>query len=166
MHLHQLTQQIRLARQSKGLTQAALAKASGLSRVTINQIENGVVPDIGIRKFLRVLDALGLELEPATGAPRTMKGAKDYLDMLSISASTSYRQPIAANEMAWVLLSGKVSRKHIANLRAALDEAPTSVLEGALRQLSEVKPMATLQKNLAKIARAVKSDRYRNALAA
>jgi transcriptional regulator with XRE-family HTH domain len=51
---------IREVRRQKKLTQAALAKAAGIGRSTLSQIENGSVSDIGIRKVIRVLDYLGL----------------------------------------------------------------------------------------------------------
>lgn len=55
------------ARRHAGLTKTALARASGLSRLTVAQLEAGTVSDLGIRKVERVLRALGLALrvEPA-----------------------------------------------------------------------------------------------------
>jgi len=65
---------IREARRRKKLTQSALAKAAGIGRSTLSQIENGAVTDIGIRKIIRVLDYLGLELATRPqGAPPTLE---------------------------------------------------------------------------------------------
>lgn len=66
-------QQIREARKKNGISQAELAKALGMSRTTIGQIENGSVQEIGVRKLMRVLEFLGLELRvrPA-GQPPTL----------------------------------------------------------------------------------------------
>jgi transcriptional regulator with XRE-family HTH domain len=54
--------QIRQARKSRKVSQAEVAKALGMSRTTIGQIESGAVQEIGVRKLIRVLEFLGLEL--------------------------------------------------------------------------------------------------------
>ncbi len=53
---------IREARRQKKITQSDLSRAAGIGRSTLSQLENGLVKDIGIRKIIRVLDCLGLEL--------------------------------------------------------------------------------------------------------
>lgn len=53
---------IRETRKKRKVSQATLAKALGMSRTTIGQIENGTVQEIGVRKLIRVLEYLGLEL--------------------------------------------------------------------------------------------------------
>lgn len=62
MDLNEIGQQIRTARKSRGLSQASLGQQLGMSRATISGIENGTVPEIGIRKILSLCAALGLEL--------------------------------------------------------------------------------------------------------
>jgi transcriptional regulator with XRE-family HTH domain len=71
--LFNIGQQIREARKKTGISQAELAKALGMSRTTIGQIENGSVQEIGVRKLMRVLEFLKLELRvrPA-GQPPTL----------------------------------------------------------------------------------------------
>ncbi len=66
--------EIRSTRKRLGLSQAELAKKLGMSRATISQIESGIVQEIGVRKLMRLLDSLGLELRvrPA-GAPPTLE---------------------------------------------------------------------------------------------
>ena len=70
--------QIRQARKSRKITQADLADAIGMSRTTIGQIENGTVQEIGVRKLIRVLEFLGLELRvrPA-GRPPTLEELRE-----------------------------------------------------------------------------------------
>lgn len=65
---------IRQARKEKMLTQAEVAKAVGIGRMTLSQIENGTIQEIGIRKVIRLLEYLGLDLttRPA-GAPPTLE---------------------------------------------------------------------------------------------
>ncbi len=62
MNLQDIGQRIRDTRRDRKLTQAALASQLGMSRATISGIERGTVRDIGVRKLMRVCDALGLEL--------------------------------------------------------------------------------------------------------
>ena len=72
--MFELGQAIRGARKEKKLTQAEVAAAAGIGRTTLGQIENGTIQDIGIRKVMRLLEYLGLELSvrPA-GAPPTLE---------------------------------------------------------------------------------------------
>ncbi len=76
--LFAIGKQIRQARKSRKITQADLADAIGMSRTTIGQIENGTVQEIGVRKLIRVLEFLGLELRvrPA-GRPPTLEELRE-----------------------------------------------------------------------------------------
>jgi transcriptional regulator with XRE-family HTH domain len=70
--------QIRQARRSRKITQADLAKVMGMSRTTIGQMENGTVQDIGVRKLIRVLEFLGLELRVrSAGSPPTLEELRE-----------------------------------------------------------------------------------------
>lgn len=65
---------IREARKRQNVTQSEAAKAAGIGRSSLSQIENGAIQDIGIRKVIRVLDFLGLELTTRPkGAPPTLE---------------------------------------------------------------------------------------------
>ncbi|MBI5605790.1 MAG: helix-turn-helix transcriptional regulator [Deltaproteobacteria bacterium] len=72
--LFYIGKEIREVRKSRKITQEELAKILGMSRTTIGQIENGTVQEIGVRKLIRLLDFLGLELRvrPA-GKPPTLE---------------------------------------------------------------------------------------------
>lgn len=63
--------EIRAARKLRKLSQTELAKGLGMSRSTISQIESGTVQEIGVRRLIRILDSLGLELRvrPAASPP-------------------------------------------------------------------------------------------------
>jgi len=76
--LFEIGRQIRDARKGRKITQTELASAVGMSRTTIGQIENGTVQDIGVRKLIRVLEFLGLELRvrPA-GSPPTLEELRE-----------------------------------------------------------------------------------------
>jgi len=72
--LLEIGKQIRQARNSRKISQSELGKVLGMSRTTIGQIENGIVQDIGVRKLIRLLEFLGMELRvrPA-GKPPTLE---------------------------------------------------------------------------------------------
>jgi len=72
--LLEIGKEIRSARKQHRLSQGELAKNLGMSRATISQIECGTVQEIGVRRLMRLLDSLGLELRvrPA-GAPPTLE---------------------------------------------------------------------------------------------
>ena len=62
MELDEIGQLICKARKSRKLSQKVLGQQLGMSRATISGIENGTVPEIGIRKIFSLCSALGLEL--------------------------------------------------------------------------------------------------------
>jgi len=66
-------QQIHRERKKRKLSQATLASLLGMSRTTIGQIEKGTIGDIGVRKLIRILEILDLELRVRiAGAPPTL----------------------------------------------------------------------------------------------
>ncbi len=67
-------QTVATARSSGGLRQTDLAAKAGLSRATIDALENGRASDIGVSKLSRILAAIGLELtiRPATNERPTL----------------------------------------------------------------------------------------------
>lgn len=148
MKPQELGQAIRSARRAHGLTQAALAHSAGLSRETLNLLESGLVRDLGIRKVMAVLDALGLALavEPI-GKPRR----PDYLRMACTSASVSFKTSLTENELVHAIVTGKVPDGRSAHLRALFDEAPISTLAGLAEEAAKWTKPGKLAKNLAKL---------------
>ena len=76
--LFPIGKEVRLARRERKLSQEQLSIALGMSRTTIGQIERGTVQDIGVRKLIRILEYLGLELRvrPA-GRPPTLEELRE-----------------------------------------------------------------------------------------
>ena len=71
MDLAELGGYIRMVRKKAGLTQAQLALQGGVCRAVVNQLENGGIPDLGVRKIMRLCSVLGLSLtaSPADEPP-------------------------------------------------------------------------------------------------
>ena len=81
--LFEIGEDIRRERKARKMTQAHLAEQLGMSRATISQIENGTVQDVGVRKLIRILEVLGLELRvrPA-GLPPTLDELREEDELL------------------------------------------------------------------------------------
>jgi transcriptional regulator with XRE-family HTH domain len=74
MSLFQFGKCIGGTRKEQGLRQIDLATRAGLSRATIDALENGRAADIGVSRLSRILGVLGLELSirPATNKRPTL----------------------------------------------------------------------------------------------
>jgi transcriptional regulator with XRE-family HTH domain len=71
--LFEIGDNIRKERKLRKLSQEKMARDLGMSRATVSQIESGTVQEIGVRKLMRILDYLGLELRVRPkGAPPTL----------------------------------------------------------------------------------------------
>lgn len=156
MRINELGQEIRQARLARGLTQAQLAAAAGLSRETLNLLESGLVRDLGVRKVLAVLEHLGLTLAVQLGA---RPGRPDFVRMACTSASTSYRSGLTANELIHALVTGKVPARREAHLRTLFDEAPLALLRGLASEAARWTRPGKLEKNLRRLARSVGASR-------
>lgn len=78
--LFTIGQKIRAERKRRKLSQANVAKLLKMSRTTISQIESGTVQDIGVRKLIRILEVLGLELRVrSAGAPPTLDELREEI---------------------------------------------------------------------------------------
>lgn len=62
LDLRTLAEQIASRRKALRLSQSVLAKKAGVSRSTIDALENGRLGELGYSKVTRILASLGLEL--------------------------------------------------------------------------------------------------------
>ena len=71
MDMIELGQAILARRKKIKMTQATLASINRMSRATISNLENGSLPELGIRKISALCETLGLEfdLKEASGRP-------------------------------------------------------------------------------------------------
>lgn len=148
MRIQEVGSEIRRARQARRLTQAQLARATGLSRETLNLLESGLVRDLGIRKVLAVLDQLGLNVALQQGMrPRR----PDYVRMACTSANVSFKSALAEDELIHALVTGKVPAKRGPHLRTLLDEAPVALLQGLVEEAAGWMKPGKLERNLRKL---------------
>jgi transcriptional regulator with XRE-family HTH domain len=130
MRLQEIGHIIRRTRLARQTTQAQLAEQAGLSRTTINQLESGVVPDLGIRKTQTVLAQLGLTLQVRL-APRR----PNYVRMAIASANSGYREKLSESELVRALRTGRIPKGRRPHLRTLFEEAPAAVVRGLVDEL-------------------------------
>jgi transcriptional regulator with XRE-family HTH domain len=143
-------------RQVLGLSQSRLAKLSGLSRATINQLETGALVDLGASKLIGLLDLLGLHLDAHERPQR-----HDALRLATQTASVSYRQVLKPQDLAAALVAGQLPAQWKPQVATLLDEAPLSLIVGAVEEVASQSscPTKTLWKHLMKWAHELKSPR-------
>jgi transcriptional regulator with XRE-family HTH domain len=129
MDLTQIGGEIHSKRVETGLLQEQLARLAGLSRVTINQLENGTLKDLGYTKLKTVMDVLGLAMEPVQPA-----GLKSALTVAARGISTSYRDVMTADMLSMMLRSGVAPQQFQPHLMALLDETPLPVVVKAVAE--------------------------------
>lgn len=153
MLIQELGAAIRKARNARGLTQRQLAAAAGLSRNTLNRLENGLFPDLGVKKAQAILEELGLELtlKPVGSAARK----PDFVGMACTSASVSFKKQLTRDELVHALLSGNVTPGKKAHFIVLLEESPAALLHGLAEQAGAWVAPEKIRKNLRKIAKQI-----------
>jgi transcriptional regulator with XRE-family HTH domain len=146
---------IRRARKARALTQAQLARQAGVARTTLNQLENGVFPDIGVKKLMAILEILGQRLAVVPAAAE--RGEPDYLRMACALAGTRVRDPLRPDDLAHALLTGRVPMHRRAHLRVILKALPAPALEGVVAQVGAWSSREKVLANVEKIARGLGS---------
>lgn len=156
MRLQEFGYVVRKARRARDMTQAELAESAGLSRTTMNQIENGVFPDIGMNKAQGILAPLGLALliQPVRRSSRP-----NYVRMARSSASASFREKLSEGELVRALLRGRVPVNRRPHFRVLLEEVPPAVLKGLVEDVGKWAKPGRVTQNLAAIATQLKIRR-------
>lgn len=127
--LRRIGLRVRERRQSVGLSQERLARLSGLSRATINQLETGTLVELGVNKLALLLGLLGLRLEAGPHVSR-----RRALWMAARTASVSYRTPLDVCGLTNALASGDLPESLLPQVSTLLDEAPLSLLVSAVEE--------------------------------
>lgn len=156
--LAELSTVVRTRRADMGLTQAALARLSGLSRATVNQLEAASLQDLSLVRVGRLLGVLGLSVMVA---PQPTVGKTPALELAARSASVSYRQPLTAGVLRAALLQGRVPAAFQPHVATLLDEATPALLAAVVEQLHvhEGVPRAEVWARMRELARGFKSVR-------
>lgn len=135
--LHELAVNVKKKRSEMGLSQERLAELAGLSRDTINALESGRLDNLSLTRAERLANTLGYGLGvTGTRASKEDSGVS-ALETASMSSSISYGEPIPPEVLRHSLLTGAIPPKHIAQLRALLDESPLTVLSGVAEQIEQ-----------------------------
>lgn len=156
MNLADIGQLVQARREALGLSQARLARLAGLSRATINQLENGSLVDLGAAKLLALLNLLGLDL---AAQPRARQA--HALALLSQTASVSYRQALQPGALADALVAGTLPPALVPQVATLLDEAPLPLIVAGVAEVAERThtPPKALWKHLTAWAQALQSPR-------
>ncbi len=143
---------IKKEREACGLTQRALAEASHVSRVTIVNLENGKVGDIGAVKLSEIAENVGTSLF-STG--RKVNSIKMTLG----NVNTSYKTTMSVSDLEKFMLSGKIQPGLEGQVLHLIDEMPTSLVASAVKQIAAKKNIKAklVWRNLAKVAAEIKS---------
>jgi hypothetical protein len=104
---------------------------AGLSRVTINQLENGALVDLGAAKLIALLDLVGVNLN--AGA---RKGQQHALQSVSQTASVSYNTGLDPEVLAAALVDGELPARFTPHVSTLLDEAPLSLIVAAVEEVA------------------------------
>ncbi|MEO8387392.1 helix-turn-helix transcriptional regulator [Polaromonas sp.] len=134
--LSELANVVKRQRSEMGLSQERLGELAGLSRATINELETGKLANLSLTRAERLVNLLGFGLG-VTGIrkPKSDEQPGNALEIAARSGSISYSEPIPPEALRHTLITGTVPPKHIAQLRAVLDEAPLSVLSAAAAEI-------------------------------
>lgn len=131
MNLGSIGQLVKRRRQALGLSQDRLAKLSGLSRATINQLETGTIVDLGAAKLVALLDLLGVSLDATEHPPR-----ENALALASRTASVSYREILTPEALASAMVEGDLPTSITPHIASLLDEAPLPIIVGAVEAVA------------------------------
>lgn len=136
--LHELSSTVHTRRAEMGLTQATLAKLSGLSRGTVNQLENGSIHDLSLLRVSRLLDVLGLPFTFGASKPKANQHKESKFSACEIAARTasvSYRIVVSADQLRKIFCGQEVPERYWPHVHTLLEEAPVSLLARVVDEL-------------------------------
>lgn len=149
-----------------GLTQTTLARLSGLSRATVNQVENGTIKDLSLTRAVRLLSVLGLSVTVSAPHARNFQSTRARscaFDLAARTASVSFREPMSASQLRDVFAfpDDAVPADFWPHLYTLLDEAPVSLLASMVEQVHLELRMERTQawKRMRSLAEQFKSSR-------
>ncbi len=136
--IEELSAVVRTRRSDMGLTQASLAKLSGLSRATVNQVENGTIHDLSLNRASRLLASLGLQVTvapPRSHSERVGSRKSSALLKAAQTSSVSFGVSMGPEILEQVLTTKDLPKEFVPHLHTLLEEAPISLLAGVVEEL-------------------------------
>jgi transcriptional regulator with XRE-family HTH domain len=162
--IFELSSAVRTRRSDMGLTQTALSKLSGLSRATINQLENCTINDLSLTRVAKLLGTLGLSV--TVSAPRTKSHPhpntkSSALDIAARTSSVSYRVAITADQLREFFTTDSMPTAWSPHVYTLLEEAPVSLLASVVEELHAERGIERSQvwTRMRALARQLKSSR-------
>lgn len=160
----ELSSAVRTRRSDMGLTQMTLAKLSGLSRATVNQVENATLKDLSLTRAATLLGVLGLSVTvaaPRPKSPQNKSARSSALDLAARTASVSYRVAMTASQVREVFTTKSIPTAFLPHVHTLLEEAPVSLLASVVEELHLKLGLERAQvwKNMRELARRLKSSR-------
>ena len=152
MDIRTVGKEVRLRRESVGLTQERLAKLAHLSRQTIQNLEAGTTEDLGFERVGRILDVLGLGFESLS---LTARKRKRGLWIAAKTSSVSYAGDLTEEMLEQTLATGCAPSGYEAHIGHLLDESPVSLVVMAVEEAAERehRPPVEIWRNVATLAK-------------
>ncbi len=156
MQLREVGMHVHEKRKEFGISQAQLAKLAGLSRTTVNQLETGVLEDLGYTKLNHVMGLLGMSFDASDRVKKS-----PALTTAARAASTSYTKLLNAETLKHILQSGVVPEDFKPHMMTLLDETPVPLVLSAIREASVETntPAKTVMKHVAAMAKSLHAHR-------
>jgi transcriptional regulator with XRE-family HTH domain len=156
MNLADIGLLVQARREALGLSQARLARLGGLSRATINQLENGNLVDLGAAKLMALLNLLGMDLAARPRVPHAQA-----LALLSQTASVSYKTALTPEALSNALVDGALPAALVPQVATLLDEAPLALIVASVEEVAARThtPPKALWKHLTTWAQQLQSPR-------
>jgi len=141
--IHEIANAVRARRHELGLSQAALATASGLPLSTVRSAENLTAPSLSLSEAETMLESIGLCLQVVTNNSRTASARRSAppprspLDLAAATASVSYKGHLSGEQLQHILLSQEAPHQDTwPHLAALLDEGPMSLLARVVDEMN------------------------------
>lgn len=131
MELSQVGPLVRAQRKACGLSQKDVARLAGLSRATINYLENDPAMDLGAAKLLVVLRILGITVTARPARPDD--DARLLEDALGLAGGERTGGAITSGVLVEAIVTGRPPLDHAAALTEVLTATDPAVIVGAVR---------------------------------
>lgn len=141
--VHEIANAVRTRRCEIGLSQAALATASGLALSTIRLAEELTAPGLSISHAEALLESIGLSPQAVTNISRTRstrgsaRPSRSALELAAATAGVSDAGHFSGEELRHILLNREAPDQDIwPQLAALLDGAPMSLLARVVDEMN------------------------------